>query len=131
MRVEDAVERITEILSGDAASGVGGAEKSVFVEPYIVAEGKGVGQSVVADVPTFGDAGFDVEVAIEPYEAVVELAGGPNECLIFGKSGIEGADACRFVIAENGFAIGRVVMTTCSHGKAERKEDKCGFFHKT
>ena len=129
MRVSDAVERIAEVLSGDATGRVGCAEEWAFVEPDVVAQGEGVCESVVADIPSFGNAWFDVQVAVESHESVVQLAGGPDECLVFGKGGVEAVDACRFVVSEDGFAVGIAVVTACGHDEAACEEDEGVSFH--
>jgi hypothetical protein len=77
----------------------------------------------------FKDAGFDVQVAVESHESVVQLAGGPDECLVFGKGGVEAVDACRFVVSEDGFAVGIAVVTACGNDEAACEADDGVSFH--
>ena len=118
--VEYAVETVEEVLGGDGAGGVGGAEQGVFVEVNVVSEGECVGFAVGTDVPGFGDGGLGLQLLVETNQPVVQLGASPDDGLVFGEGGVEGSDAGRLVVAEYLF-VG-IVGNTATRGDRDAQK---------
>ena len=79
---------------------------------------EGLRNSIRADVPRFCNTWTDIKVAIELYQTVEQLAGGPYHSLVLGKCRIERGYTRRLVIFEYLF-LGVVIIMLATRNSKE------------
>jgi len=93
---------------------------------------KGIGQLVRGDVPGLCQGGDDVQVFVRLDQGIEELVCGPDDGLVLGKGGVEGGDARKFVVVEDGSLVVRSVGAAGSQqnddGQGGEKGGKCEMF---
>ena len=79
----------------------------------VVSKGEIVGEAVRTDNPAFCNARLNLQGGIQFYQAVVQLAAGPDDALVFGESGVEGGDAGTLIVAEYHLVLVTVAGAGC------------------
>ena len=86
------------------------------MEKHVVSKMEGIGQAVVAELPRTGHSWHNVHLFVKGHQAAKELVASPDVRQVLGIDRVEGNDARRLIVFEDGKAlVGILIQTKQGH----------------